>query len=132
MAPVDVIDRDGRSPLHAAAHANDAARVAELVAAGTDVNLQDKLGFTPLHLAAQEYALSAAKLLLDAGAEVDVANMHGNSALFVATFNSRGRGEMIRLLREHGADPERVNRHGQTPRGLAELIGNYDVKQFFA
>ena len=30
-----------------------------------------------------------------------------------------------------GADPELVNRHGQTPRGLAELIGNYDVAQFF-
>jgi ankyrin repeat protein len=59
-------------------------------------------------------------------------NEHGNSALFVATFNSRGRGELIGLLRERGADPDQLNRHGQTPRGLANLIGNYDVARFFA
>src|SRR4051812_48401577 len=36
-----------------------------------------------------------------------------------AVFNSRGEGRMIRLLREHGADPFLVNVHGQTPVGLA-------------
>jgi ankyrin repeat protein len=49
----------------------------------------------------------------------------------VATFNSQGRGELIELLLEHGADSDLVNQHGQTPRGLAKLIGNYDVEQFF-
>jgi uncharacterized protein len=38
---------------------------------------------------------------------------------------------MIEQLLSRGADPDVVNRHGQTPRGLAELIGNYDVAQFF-
>lgn len=132
MTGVDVIDRDGRSPLHAAAHADDALRVGQLIAAGADLDLQDKAGFTPLHLAAQEYAVDAARRLLEAGAKVDVVNEHGNSPLFVATFNSRGRGAMIGLLRLHGADPDLVNRHAQTPRGLAKLIGNYDIEQFFA
>jgi ankyrin repeat protein len=132
MPGVDVLDRDGRSQLHMAAHANDAGRVAELIAAGADLNLQDKeMGLTPLHLAAQEYAVDAARVLLEAGASVDVVNEHGNSPLFVATFNSHGRGELIELLREHGANPDLVNQHGQTPRRLAELIGNYDVAQFF-
>lgn len=132
MAQVDVIDRDGRSPLHAAARDDDAARVAELIASGADVNLQDNAGFTPLHLAAQEYSVDAARLLIEAGAAIDAVNVHGNSPLFVATFNSRGRGEMIELLRKHGADPDLANAHSQTPRGLAKLIGNYDVDQFFA
>jgi ankyrin repeat protein len=52
--------------------------------------------------------------------------------LFVAVFNSRGRGDLIALLREHGADPTAPNHSGQTPLGLARLIDNFDVAQFFA
>jgi ankyrin repeat protein len=59
-------------------------------------------------------------------------NEHGNTPLFVAVFNSRGRGDLIRLLRASGADPRKENVHGQTPLGLARLIGNYDVAQFFS
>jgi hypothetical protein len=40
-------------------------------------------------------------------------------------FNSRGLGELIRLLRRHGADPRQPNNTGQTPVGTARLIGNY-------
>jgi len=117
--------------LHDAAQADDVERVAELVAAGADVDAPGPQGFTPLHLAAQQYALDAARALLDAGATVDARNQHGNTPLGVAVFNSAGRGEMIHLLRDHGADPDAENSHAQTPRGLADLIGNYDVKQFF-
>lgn len=38
---------------------------------------------------------------------------------------------MIELLRQAGADPDIPNDSGQTPRGLAHLIGNYDVAQYF-
>jgi ankyrin repeat protein len=126
-----VVDRDDRSPLHMAAHANDADRVAGLIAEGAEIDLQDKDGLTPLHLAAQEYGVDAARRLLASGAAVDAVNDHGNSPLFVATFNSRGRGGLIELLQEYGADPDLVNHHGQTPRGLAKLVGNYDVERFF-
>lgn len=46
-------------------------------------------------------------------------------------FNSKGRGELIKLLRSHGADPLHSNASGQTPVRLARLIANYDVAQFF-
>jgi ankyrin repeat protein len=117
--------------LHMAALTNDGHRVRELIAAGADVDLQDRAGFTPLHFAAQQYAVDAVRLLLEAGATVDVPNEHGNTALWTAVFNSKGRGEVIELLLRHGADPDRVNRHAGTPREAAELIGNYDVAQFF-
>jgi ankyrin repeat protein len=90
------------------------------------------LGFTPLHFAAQEHAARVAEVLLEEGAEVDAPNVYGNTPLFVAVFNSRGRGTLIELLRAHGADPHHVNDAGQTPVGLARLIGNYDVARFFA
>lgn len=37
---------------------------------------------------------------------------------------------MLDLLRAYGADPDLENRHGQTPRGLAERIANYDIARF--
>lgn len=125
------MDRAGRTELHYAALAGDSVQVRELAHAGQSVDSQDKQGFTPLHLAAQEYCVDAAESLLALGAQVDLENGFGNTPLFVAVFNSRGRGEMIALLRSHGADPTHANRSGQSPVGLARLIGNFDVAQFF-
>lgn len=123
---------DKHTPLHHAAANNDAESVKQLIAQGADVNAQDREGFSPLHYAAQEYAVDAAKALLDARAEVDTTNKYGNTPLWTATFNSRGRGDMIKLLRESGSDPWHKNHHGQSPVGLARLIANYNVKQYFA
>jgi uncharacterized protein len=125
------VDPAGRTELHYAALANDLPAAEARLTAGDDPNASDKKGFTPLHVAAQERAAAVARLLLDHGAEVDRANVYGNTPLFTAVFNSRGDGSVIRLLREHGADVLRENRSGQTPLGLARLIANYDVAQFF-
>lgn len=125
------MDLAGRSPLHYAALVDDAADVVRLIAAGEPPDSSDRQGFTPLHLASQEHALAAAAALLDAGAIVDPVNSYGNTPLFVAVFNSRGRPEMIELLRSRGADPLHANSSGQTPVGLARLIGNHDVAQYF-
>ncbi|MFE3032898.1 ankyrin repeat domain-containing protein [Streptomyces canus] len=132
MSNLNVRDRQGRTPLHAAALRGDLAEVGQLIAAGADPSAADNNGFTPLHLAAQEGHAGAANALLDAGAEVDRRNRFGNTALFVAVFNSRGRGDIISLLRERGADPMAENASGQTPLGLAGLIANFDVAQYFA
>lgn len=125
------MDPAGRSPLHYAALTNDADEVRQLIAEGGPFDSADDQGFTPLHLASQEHALDAAAALLDLGATVDPVNTFGNTPLFVAVFNSRGRAGMINLLRSHGADPLHSNQSGQTPAGLARLIGNYNVAQYF-
>jgi len=125
------VDPSGRSPLHYAALSNDADEVRRLIAEGERVDSADSQGFTPLHLASQEHALDAAAALLDLGATVDPVNSFGNTPLFVAVFNSRGRPGVIDLLRTHGADPLYPNQSGQTPAGLARLIGNYAVAQYF-
>jgi ankyrin repeat protein len=126
-----MVDRQGRSDLHYSALEGTAEQARALLAAGENPDLGDRDGFTPLHLAAQKGNLAVATVLLDAGAEVDPVNKYGNSPLFVAVFNSQGRGDVIELLRQHGADSRKVNTSGQTPVGLARLIANYDVKQFF-
>lgn len=124
-------DKFGRAPLHYAAACDDLPGVLDALKAGVDPDAQDSRGWVPLHFAAQEGCLAAARALLDHGAAIDVVDVHGNTPLWVAVFNSRGRGDVIQLLRERGADPWHTNGSGQTPVGLARLIGNYDVAQFF-
>ena len=60
---------------------------------------------TPLHFAAQQHHVEVAQALLGAGAVVDATDKHGNTPLWKAVFASQGRGELIALLREAGADP---------------------------
>jgi ankyrin repeat protein len=131
LSPMSQIDQSGRSALHYASAEGDVARVRELIESGDDPNLPDQQGATPLHLAAQEQCLEAVSLLLEAEAAVDAQDQHGNSPLFTAVFNSCGDGSVIALLRAAGADPWLVNRHGQSPLGLARLIANYDIARFF-
>jgi ankyrin repeat protein len=126
------LDRQGRTALHYAALADDTAAVSRLLSEGADPNVADRDGFTALHFAAQEGAVAAAGALLAAGAQVDAVNSYGNTPLFTAVFNSRGRGELIGLLRRHGADPWHPNNTGHTPVGTARMIANYDVARFFA
>ncbi|MCI0158738.1 ankyrin repeat domain-containing protein [Leifsonia shinshuensis] len=125
-------DEFGRKPIHYAALEDDAVSISRLLGEGESPDSRDNKGFTPLHFAAREFALRAAEVLLSAGAAVDAEDVFGNTPLGEATFNSKGRGEMIGLLRAHGADPLHANKSGQTCLGLSRLIANYPVARFFA
>ena len=125
------IDRAGRTPLHYTAADSDAGRVGQLLASGIDAGAPDDDGWTPLHFAASSNAADVITILLDAGAPVDPRDANGNTPLLKAVFNSRGNGDVIRLLRVRGADPYAQNSHGVSPLKLARTIANYDVRQFF-
>lgn len=126
------VDAYGRSPIHTAIIDGDLARATRLLAEGASPSSPDDNGWTPLHFAAQGMRADLARLLLEAGAEVDATDSHGNTPLAKAVFNSKGQGDLILLLRAHGADPTRANRHGVSPLSLARTIANYDVAQFFS
>ena|ERR1700677_1649835 len=126
------VDRLGRTELHYAACEGDLAKTQALLAAGAQVELPDDNGWTPLHFAAQAHSVAVSEALLAAGASVNPRDSHGNTPLSKAVFNSRGRGDLIALLRRHGADPNIANVHGVSPVALARTIGNFDVKQYFA
>ena len=126
------VDRYGRTELHYAASDGDAGKVAALLAQGLGPGAPDDDGRTPLHAAVQGWSLPCCVLLLNAGAPVDAQDANGNTPLSEAAFGSRGRGEVIKLLRERGADPTLKNNYDVSPLSLARTIANYDVRQFFA
>jgi len=117
--------------LHYAALSDDVAQVVELLAGGADPDAADLQGFAVLHSACQQGGVESARALLDGGAVADYVDAFGNTPLWTAVFNSRGRGDLIELLRTRGADPLHVSHAGRTPVSLARLIANFDVAQFF-
>lgn len=127
----DVLDPDGRTALMAAAIDSkpDAAQI--LIKAGANVDAQDPGGWSALHFAAQSGSLVMVDLLLEAGASVNAVDVHGNTPLGTATFECRGNGDVIKLLRARGADPYLENNSGVSPVVLARTIGNHDVAQFY-
>lgn len=127
----DDVDEDGRTPLIHSAIDGRAEIAQALIEAGADVDAKDSLGNSALHYAAQEHQHRIASMLLQAGAQVDSEDIHGNTPLWRAVFNSKGNGDLIRLLLSFGADRWHRNKRGKSPLDLANTIANYDVTQFF-
>ena len=121
----------GLTDLHNIAARGTAVDVQACVDAGADVNEPNRVGYTPLSIAASRGDVGVARALLDAGAEVDSADRTGTTALAAAVLNSKGRGDMITLLLERGADPAKPNNRGQSPLELARRMTSTDVARFF-
>jgi len=128
---VNARDPQGRTLLMNAAADGSLELVRLLLGSGAEIASKDPAGWTALHFAAQEFRPEVSQALLDKGGEVDAQDSFGNTPLWRATFNSRGRGEMIGLLLRAGANPDMKNNAGVSPKALAHRIANYDVKQFY-
>ena len=121
------VDEYGRTDLHYAAVDADVTRVGSLLADGADAGATDDGGWTPLHFAVQSHVLEICELLLRAGAAVDAVDSYGNTPLWRAVFDWQGRSEIILLLRQYGADPNRANGSGISPLNLATTMANPTV-----
>src|SRR5579872_2488876 len=126
-ARVDDLDQGGRTALFYAALEGRVDILAKLLEHGARTNIRDKAGKTPLHFAASGYQPAAVRLLLDHGAEIDAQDAHGNTPLSDAVYESMGRGDVIGILLQAGADRTLPNNHGVSPASLAHTIANYDV-----
>jgi ankyrin repeat protein len=116
-------DAEGRPPLVSAILGNSVALVGLLLESKADVNATDPHGWTPLHFAAEEVLPQVASLLVAKNADPNIRDDEGNTALHRAVFSARGRDEVIRLLRKHGAKDDVKNKAGETPRSLADRLG---------
>lgn len=127
---INYADNEGRSLLMYAVLENDIEVIRTLIDKGANVNLHDNNGWTALHFAASEYLVTVVKLLIDKNANVNAKDSYGNNVIWRAVFSSKGRGEIIQILLNNGADPNIANNSNVSALNLANRIGNYDISQF--
>jgi ankyrin repeat protein len=116
--------------VHLAARRNQTSAVAELGAAGADLNATTALGSTALHYAAALGHVKMVELLVGLGVDVLVRDLRGRSALWYAA--AGGHAELLRLLLLPATSPFMfVNdlpcRDGLTPLAAAMLHGREDA-----
>ena len=102
-AKTTVVTRLGNyTPLHLASSRGQAAAVARLLEAGSDVRAATDTGVQPLHLAAQAGNADAVRAILDKGADVNaVDRTHGRTPLVFAV--SQNRVDVMKVLIAKGA-----------------------------
>ena len=115
---MDVPGDNGETPLILAILGGQPAVVDLLIEKGADLRARNSGGFTALHAAAYVGDVDTASKLLGKGAIVnDQENKAEVTPLSVAA--EEGHVEMARVLVEHGADLEAVERNGYTPLSRA-------------
>uniref|UniRef100_A0A0E0C5B3 Potassium channel n=1 Tax=Oryza meridionalis TaxID=40149 RepID=A0A0E0C5B3_9ORYZ len=153
-------DNDGHTALHIAASKGNEQCVRLLLEYGADPNARDSEGKVPLWEALCEKHAAVVQLLVEGGADlssgdtglyaciaveesdtellndiihyggdVNRARRDGTTALHRAVCD--GNVQMAELLLEHGADIDKQDGNGWTPRALAEQQGHDDIQLLF-
>ena len=104
---VDTKNSRGDTGLIIAIRDSDSDWTAFLLNKGADPNTHGENGDTPLIAAAKSSFEDAARWLIGVDAEVDEANKSGETPLIIAV--QRGDARLVKLLLEHGADPDRTD-----------------------
>jgi ankyrin repeat protein len=112
----------GRTALHIAAARRDIVWLVFLANKGANPNIADNRDVTPLMLASQLGFFEGVQALITAGARVDEPNEAGETPLITAVH--RRDTQMMRVLLQAGADPDRSDNSGRSAREYATLEGN--------
>ena len=154
---LDLVNREGRTPLQAALEKGVAPSSSLLIAAGADVNALDPQGVTPLMTAARQNFIDIVEAMLKKGAKADAIGNAGETPLAYAAQNGairavkallsaaaeqggtldltgplciaaeRGHGRIVELLLEAGAAVNGLNRQEQTALMGAAKNDNEEV-----
>ncbi|WP_440137020.1 ankyrin repeat domain-containing protein [Hymenobacter mellowenesis] len=94
---------------------------------GANINHQDRIGYSALHFIAQNKQVKIAAKFLKSGANPNAIDVHGNTPLWTAIFNSKDEKGVVKLLLEYGANPNIVNKHGKSPKVMFETFYKNDI-----
>jgi hypothetical protein len=122
----------GADPKHcmfAIAWYDDAASAALFKEYGAKID-DGSIGETPFLSAYNWKRPNVAEWFLQNGADVNFADSKGNTALFYAV-KRKHKIEQLKLLLKYGADPDKENNDGISPRKLAELNRQKKILSLF-
>jgi uncharacterized protein len=129
----------GLTPLIFAAREGDLESAKHLIAGGANVNQTSEYGWTPLLTATNNRQYKLGAYLIERGADVNLANKGGWTPLYLATDNRNIEGgdypvpkpdmdhlEFIRMLLDHGADPDRRAKDNTLTRTIFTMQWFYE------
>ena len=112
-------------PLISAAERGDTAAVLQLIADGSDINMQDARGRTPIMAATHANRVETVGALIAAGADINIRDDLKDNPLLYA--GAAGLLDILRLLIAAGADTRITNRFGGTALIPAAERGHVEV-----
>ncbi|VWB66407.1 putative ankyrin-like protein [Burkholderia aenigmatica] len=123
--PVDATDSHGFTAVILASYDGQPAALDYLLSAGANACAGDRHGNTALMGALFKNEPNIARRLIDTPCPIDQTNGAGETALGFATLFNRF--ELIPLLVAHGANPNHVDRRGQSLLQLAQSHDNAEA-----
>lgn len=123
---IDFCDSYLRTPLIWSAVYNNSELLLWLIDNKANINHQDKNGYSALHFCAQEISIETAKILLENNIDIELSDFYGNTALWTAVFNAKGKNEIVELLLQKEANFNHKNKSERTPKQMAEIFGGFE------
>ena len=124
----NIYDKFGRTPMHAAAYANNCSVLKLLHVYGFDVMVKDNFGRTPLHYAAYFGNKDAVEVLIfHLSACLDIPDNYGATPIFIAT--EKGFSEIVKSL-TLTKNLLAANNDGHTPITKAKLKSHEEIPKF--
>ena len=124
---IDATDGEGRTALINSVIENKVDFIQWLLENGANINHQDRIGYSVLHFVAQNQMTGLAKYFLEKGADPNLQDIHGNTPLWTAVFNSKGTKDIVRLLLQSNANPDIQNKYAKSPRIMYQTFYNEDI-----
>lgn len=118
----------GQNLLHIAIARNSPEVFHYLLYCDIDVNKLDKEGKTPLHYSTAHNNYDFTRILLEStNIDKNAMDKYGNNPMWVATFNSRGYYDIVKLLMEHKVDAKSKNNNGKSALDFAKQIEDSEL-----